>query len=588
MRYFKGSSNKTIDAEKVAGEMLNICLGTTYFEDGKLVDSPKIGHNTYNIDSVEYEIHPNYGVLMLAITDVSFKALLEAKYRELYNALIAKFGPKSVCTGMHGSTQYLLLENKTYTLAISDATFVHNMSFRRNALPTGAKFVWNIVDKGNISYVLPIPGYSALQYDTYERMSSLSAIIYDDINLLTLIDGFRSANYPHITKYSLHKSGLILEKPVSYSFVSGLTLEIAKLEMEKLETTKLNGFSIGGTKSTKAFAFIDLKRSLSFAKWEELKPFIYSQVESVLDWSEQINKGLLDEEKTTDESDEIEIKKNKNEQYSCFVTNLPLYEDCYVFDIYSRIVEEYINRNDLDKYTGAQIIAEDVKVENNKSTKKNNKKTLVKEDSENDGSDEDTKVSLKARTKSNTKRTAKKSVVLEKKTSTKKTSTKKTSTKKTTTKKTTTKNTHAKKKQVDKDEQLQDDDELQEDIKPDVIKIRREIKFDKPRCVLLSALYVHFMDSSLDQFEKKTNTKGVLYRTFCPNLFKDVVDNLNVTNTHKKVLKSMYVNFKVNFSTDYRSQNVMLSSNYTKTSTITDVENPDTTVIKATLLNYYC
>ena len=40
MRYFKFSDNINADVNKIAGEMINIYLGKTYYQNGELLKKP--------------------------------------------------------------------------------------------------------------------------------------------------------------------------------------------------------------------------------------------------------------------------------------------------------------------------------------------------------------------------------------------------------------------------------------------------------------------------------------------------------------------------------------------------------------------
>ena len=116
MKYFRhlNELSKYKNLERIAGEMINISLGSTYFDNGILLENPKPGHNLYKIDSVEYEIHPNCGFVYLLTSTVSDEfTLLESKFRELMMVLNNKFGIKKANVGAPGTTQYMLLENKT-------------------------------------------------------------------------------------------------------------------------------------------------------------------------------------------------------------------------------------------------------------------------------------------------------------------------------------------------------------------------------------------------------------------------------------------------------------------------------------------
>ena len=82
------------------------------------------------------------------------------------------------------------------------------------------------------------------------------------------------------------------------------------------------------------------------------------------------------------------------------------------------------------------------------------------------------------------------------------------------------------------------------------IKVRRELLFNKPRCILVSPFFVHYVHEkkyivdpksgiggdNIFAFEQMTKTKTTLYRTFCPVTLKQTIDQLDISDLHKKVL----------------------------------------------------
>ena len=69
MKFLK-SENKTVftlrDADTIAMEMINVFHGIQYFDDGKLLATPRPGYMSFNSKNSEYDIVPAYGEIYLS------------------------------------------------------------------------------------------------------------------------------------------------------------------------------------------------------------------------------------------------------------------------------------------------------------------------------------------------------------------------------------------------------------------------------------------------------------------------------------------------------------------------------------------
>ena len=74
-----------------------------------------------------------------------------------------------------------------------------------------------------------------------------------------------------------------------------------------------------------------------------------------------------------------------------------------------------------------------------------------------------------------------------------------------------------------------------------MLKIKYKISYDAPKCVLISPFYMHCaeMGDQVINFENKTNTKVLVYRTFCHTTAVEVIENADITDQHKKILNSI-------------------------------------------------
>jgi hypothetical protein len=480
MKYFRTTGNQTKDLERIAGEMINISLCSTYYEDGILLDNPKLSHNSYLIDSVEYEIHPNCGLVIFRVPDNSYMhTLIEPKFREMMVKLGNKFGMKKAGTGISGTTQYMMIENKTAALGHVDIQIVGGAGRRFfENFPASANFIWCIVENDDASEHLPVAGYSHKNFPQVEKLLSLSSIIYDANDTFNLPDGDRSPDFPSITSYNSYKKGLIFDKKITYSANVGLTVEIAKIYGIANYTKYIEN-------KCYELPLTVVSRPIRYVKWKNIRP--HTSFEGALSWIEQINKGSLDEDINCETDDDIRLQKKseKNEIQRCYITGCPIYEDCYVFDIYERKIIEYIPAADIKKYPDATIIV-DEPLEN---------KTAPESDNTTRGRGRGRGISRKKRGASTVVPAVKKPVIRR----------------------------------------------GAKGPAPNLIKISRVIEYDTPRCILVSPFYVHCAsyDDQISEFENKTNTKVLVYRTFSPTTLEAVINASNASELHKKILNSI-------------------------------------------------
>lgn len=361
MRLFKKCEEKKL-LRKVIGEVINITFGETFFDtDGVLLESKKPNHNVYLIGSVEYKITPTNGFIFVD-DDKTFQYLNNNDY-DMYNTMMAevcnRFGVPKNPVGTFGTTHYMIIKqpntfnNSTGSIGFTDGKDVskHN------------HVMWEFKKMTNC----PLSGSS-----NRDHIMSLSAILIDEKDIFTLEDGYRDADFPHYTQLRAISNNLIkLDKLIEWSPNLGLTSEIAKYFVCQKQNTK------------KRLYFHELPNdwNLYLIKWEWISGFIYSRPNSV-SVNDFFKSSLLD------------AAPDKDPVLKCFMSGMPLYDDCYVVDIYQInhkiIIKEAEYKKNMTKYTSIK----DCKITEIKPQsrgKKPIKRKFVVEDSDEDNKDDDKK-----------------------------------------------------------------------------------------------------------------------------------------------------------------------------------------------------
>ena len=175
--------------------------------------------------------------------------------------------------------------------------------------------------------------------------------------------------------------------------------------------------------------------------------------------SNKLNKQITENKyEEIEEYKECDLRqKVNNENPRCFITGIPIYEDCYVVDIYKQTVVKEINISELEE-------------------EKNQGSVVVENKNE-------------VRKKSNRKQKAIKSTNIK------------------------------------------------------TVTIEKTVLYDEPIHILLSPYIVHF-DNEFDfivpnisfSFNRFTKSDVIVYRTFCPRLAGDVINNLPKDQYYKNIL----------------------------------------------------
>ena len=253
MKYIRKVSDINLAIKKIVGEIVNITYGSTYYtSDGELVDKPIPRHNSFKVGSIRYDITPNSGVIFI-ITDnketrSKITLAIEEKFWSMVNDADRKFGRLQLPVGITGTTQYMIISDS----AVNDK---HKVSFFHDTvLPVTSQynFGWLIYPERFYPYI------SGYEQEKDIALQSLTSIIYDDKEIITLPDGTFSCDYPTVKDYILYNRPNFTVEKIILSVQFGLVYEIADLyNAEKLDT--------------KHTAYGQINRPITYVKWNQFK-----------------------------------------------------------------------------------------------------------------------------------------------------------------------------------------------------------------------------------------------------------------------------------------------------------------------------
>ena len=586
MRIIKNTQN---DIDSIVGEMINTTYGMTIYKDGILLDNFKKNHNEYTINDVSYNIHPNIGILyLLSDKDINLNTITN-KFYIMTGKLLGKIDISTIEVGSADTRNNLLIidNNKNpYTSVGFEFNKLANQFWKT---PLLTKFTWCIYDRNYVDQ-LPILNWSMCK--SRNNILSLSTIIYDDLNLFKLENCYKSPDYPSIKDCVMYNADKIYDKTIYYNLESGPLLEIVNhyISLDKYNIN--NSFKVCYYNN-----YNKIKDNLHYAKWDQL--VIYENNNELIPWYKQIEYGLLESEKfnnktikdndytqntstqnastqnastqnaSTQNTSTQNTSTSNNKIYKCFITGIPIYEDCYVFDICSINTDEIIDIRDLHKYPNAKIISdlgnnintEETKIKSNKKITKPKKST---------GSKNSTRP-RKDKRSANDQSTN--TLVQEIKIQEIKIQEIKIQEIKIQESKTQEYNNDADENQYE--ETQLEEKQLEEKIQ--YVKINYTHVFTTPKCILISPWYMHFIISNnfkkepIVNFETITKTKILIYRTYCPTTSTQVIESLNTTPLHKKILNELDTQISAkantvltnsyNFKNDIATTDLLFSNN---------------------------
>jgi hypothetical protein len=217
--YIKKTNYIEDEIDFICKMMINIEHNQTIFNsdgvENNEIDSKK-PYNRYTYKSIDYNITPSVGVLIVYIEDninsLDFRNMLKDKFVQLDKDIKKKI-PYSAYPSANAYHTLVTADINDVPLGRT-TTQVTGNSYRkllhydfdaRKCASSGSRFVWlinlSIAHYGN---VLPYLQIAELTDDLPTReylMRGVSTIIYDGINLLNVKNGLKQLNYPALTDY---------------------------------------------------------------------------------------------------------------------------------------------------------------------------------------------------------------------------------------------------------------------------------------------------------------------------------------------------------------------------------------------------
>jgi len=302
MRYLCGNDKSfNYNVTRISKEMINIETNKTYFDkDGAFVPKPKINHNIYNIKDVEYNMYLNRGVVIV-LSDGPMHTSIIKTIRSLKELYIPNIKVKR---GVKNTTQYISVTTKSPM----QTEYLYNSQIKPHFNNTN--FTWYIFNKMCIhNSPLYVP-FLSKPLDQPMQILSLSTIIFDNLNTFNIPDYHLSPDMPLLESYSKHFTQNIYPEKIILHEYYGIHLEIAKhFICNKYKHNQVR----------------KIYKPIYWIKWENLNLYTILATDGSVPYYEQIKHQAFRPIKPDDE-------------LKCTMTGIPIYEDCYIFDIYQQCV----------------------------------------------------------------------------------------------------------------------------------------------------------------------------------------------------------------------------------------------------------
>jgi len=477
MKYLRGKNiNKDIDV--IVGEMINTMSGITYYENGELCETPKPGYNSYTLNGVEYELHPATGNIYIFDTPENTAFImrnLDNKLAELCARVSVKIGTLFNPNIAHiGTTQYLCITqiNQPAKIRIMQVSQI-----RTDLSKYKGSFIWVVYD--NKDYKAPIFNFNRYEYTNNYNADPAVTIIYDNMDMFTLHHNTQSLEYPTFQDYTLVKNKIIYSETINISIPFGVHDEILRYFIKK---TGMNQVS---------HRMVDNVLGIYWIKWEDVNP-IFRLPD--MDWKEQVNNMEYPTQMKNLADDHVVSPS----ELKCFYSGLPIYDDCYVIDIYEQTVEIYVPvSSDL---TNAKFCTEQSNTTRHSSVRR---RTTQFENS--------------SIVKHATKKGASKNKTVG------------------------NENTEAKQNPLPPYAITKYEEGEQ------YVKIIKKVKHDSPVHLLISPLIVSTIETDNFQqyIEKQLNAKIIIYRTRSPYTVKELISSLDADQEYKNILYAIEDNITV-------------------------------------------
>lgn len=304
----------------IACHIINISCNRICFSNGKYVNSKK-EYNVYLVDNVEFSVNSKLCCLLMN-GNTSFGQFILNNIQNKVLALIAKH---QICVDIFEkiSDQYI---NKYKTVALQEILQINNHSARWGQQQMFIK--WYLYTKKDF-YKACFHNYNIAGScnSNDSNCLSLTSIVIDDRNIFKLPNGYKSYDWPSYK--NLHSYNKSLPKRIKISRSLHIFPEIMSNFQISEDCKKYFSFSNAMNNYT-------TQKMVPWIKFDDLN--LYEVKNKQLDNIKQIANNYI-------------IPMNKKKYY-CAVSNLPIFEDCYVLDIYERVIYDKI----ITKHEGNVVV----------------------------------------------------------------------------------------------------------------------------------------------------------------------------------------------------------------------------------------
>jgi hypothetical protein len=334
MKYIKSRGNGfSYDIHRIAGEMVNIMTNRKLFNEiGELIKGPLPKFTTFESNNVDLEIHPNVGHVILlnepdkrdtndnraandkrATDDNRDISELHKQCQLKYVAAVNYYGPAVyIPVGNKGTTQYITIENQRISPIDMHISYYIN-AYSGNFANHSSRFSWFTYNEAHVDISsLYIPWFNSKGRSINDIGMSVSSIIYDQRNVISLPDGKECIDYPLVQDYTIHKQNFLLDRVISIHHQLGINGEIAKHFLpNKLEIVK----------------YYTPTETVTWVKWEDIKP---RKPNHLLTLVEQLTQGtnmpFYNAEFDGDIYDDTNLLESTNDEHSdsAVVTKAPV------------------------------------------------------------------------------------------------------------------------------------------------------------------------------------------------------------------------------------------------------------------------
>ena len=289
------------------GEMINICYGKTFYENGIKTKKPR-PYNIYNINGIQYEFDLSCAAVIFIGIDVNnIDIIISDLFQKIADEDDRLDEEKSVC--VQGTDKNIIVRNR-YKPLLHAFEFNTRMYGKNDASNTFTWFIYDSLDKSPL-YCKDLDVMRDRKHVQHlNLLASINTIIIDGTGIFDLPSGFKSVDYPNLDRYINTREKLCKEELVFSNHGIGLSL-FGDPYFHKKHVDYMHK---------------EVHNDIFWLKWDDIYWKKNNNME--VKWYDQLRNGILYKE------------RGCHEKYpKCFITGTSLYEDCYVFDIYQQTVE---------------------------------------------------------------------------------------------------------------------------------------------------------------------------------------------------------------------------------------------------------